>query len=286
MKQYLSEGLDYSLIDLDHSINSGQVFLWNKCRDNWYGVNGQDILRVNKGNFVTSHTGRDVDFFRKKDKMKKILTGLEKDQVLNNAIRRYLGLRIFRQDPFQCLVSFIVSSNSNIQKIKKCLEKLCMNFGTKIEFDGKKFYTFPTPEKLANLKEEDVRRCGIGYRSRFVMEAARKVSCNEIDFNYLKNCSYNEAKQIIKKIPGVGDKVADCTLLFSLEKLEAFPLDRWIIRTLQKYYPENFKIKTRTITEKQYDVLHDEIVEHFGRFAGYAQQFLFKWERDSYHKKW
>ena len=102
----------------------------------------------------------------------------------------------------------------------------------------------------------------------------------------MKKCDYQDAKEEICLIPGVGNKVADCVLLFSLNKLEAFPLDRWMIRILEKYYSDEFQLETKTITEKQYSILHEKIVNHFGPFAGYAQQFLFKMERENYQKKW
>ena len=102
----------------------------------------------------------------------------------------------------------------------------------------------------------------------------------------IKRGSFNEAKKEICQIPGVGNKVADCILLFSLNKLESFPLDRWMIRILEKYYANKFYLETKTITEKQYEILHEKIINHFGPFAGYAQQFLFKMERENYQKKW
>ena len=102
----------------------------------------------------------------------------------------------------------------------------------------------------------------------------------------MKSSGYLEAKRKIRIIPGIGNKVADCILLFSLDKLESFPLDRWMIRILEKYYSKKFQIDTKTITEKQYDILHEKIVDYFGPYAGYAQQFLFKMERENYQKKW
>ena len=102
----------------------------------------------------------------------------------------------------------------------------------------------------------------------------------------MKKSNYQNTKEEIRQIPGIGNKVADCIMLFSLNKLESFPLDRWMIRILEKYYFNEFQLETKTITEKQYDILHEKIVNHFGPFAGYAQQFLFKMERESYQKKW
>ena len=102
----------------------------------------------------------------------------------------------------------------------------------------------------------------------------------------MKNSSYQDAKEKLCQIPGIGNKVADCILLFSLNKLESFPLDRWMIRILEKYYSDKFQLETKSITQKQYEILHEKIVNHFGPYAGYAQQFLFKMERENYQKKW
>jgi len=195
-------------------------------------------------------------------------------------------LRILKQDPFQCLISFIVSSNSNIQKIKTSLENISKKFGEKIEFENQEFFLFPKPEKLSNASINEIRNCGVGYRDKFIKEAANMIFSKEIDFQSLKKSNYFETKKSICSIPGVGNKVADCIMLFSLNKLEAFPLDRWMIRILEKYYSNEFHLETKTITEKQYEMLHKKIVNYFGPYAGYAQQFLFKMERENYQKKW
>nr|WP_016940186.1 DNA glycosylase [Candidatus Nitrosopumilus sediminis] len=271
---------------MDSSINSGQVFLWKKNNANWYGVNGQDILKITNSGDIKSYQNDKTDFFRKKDNIEKIIKSISKDDVTKKAIKQYPGLRVFEQDPFQCLISFIVSSNSNIQKIKNSLEKMSKRFGIKTEFDDQEFFLFPKPEKLAKASINEIKSCGVGYRANFIKEAANRTALKKIDFEYLKKCSYQEAKKEICQIPGVGNKVADCIMLFSLNKLESFPLDRWMIRILEKYYSDKFQLETKTITEKQYGILHEKIVNHFGPFAGYAQQFLFKMERENYQKKW
>ena len=273
-------------INVENSINSGQVFLWRKNKDIWYGVNGQDILKISKTGTVKSYQNTKTDFFRRKDNIEKIIKSISKDEITKKAVKQYLGLRILEQDPFQCLISFIVSSNSNIQKIKSSLENISKKFGDKVEFENQEFFLFPKPEKLANASIDKIKSCGVGYRARFIKEAAKMAVHGQIDFEYLKKCSYQEAKKEICQIPGVGNKVADCILLFSLNKLESFPLDRWMIRILEKYYSDKFHLETKTITEKQYELLHEKIVNHFGPFAGYAQQFLFKMERENYQKKW
>jgi len=278
--------IDYSIINLENTINSGQVFLWTKQKEFWYGINGQDILKINNLGKITSYSKKKYDFFRNIDDMEEIIKSISKDKTTKMAVKKYLGLRLIRQDPFQCFISFIVSSNSNIQKIKSSLEKISIKFGKKIQFDNKEFYMFPEPKKIANATIQEIQNCGVGYRAKFIIDAAKMVESRQIDFDQLKKSNYQNAKETILTVPGIGNKVADCILLFSLDKLEAFPLDRWMIRILKKYYLGKFELETKSITEKQYNTLHEKIVKHFGPYAGYAQQFLFKMERENYQKKW
>jgi len=273
-------------INVENSIYSGQVFLWKQIDNFWYGVNGEDILRIDKDGNVKSFQNSKIDFLRKNDNIDDIIKSISKDNTVRKAVKQYPGLRILRQDPFQCLISFIISSNSNIQKIKMSLEKLSTKFGIRVEYDNEEFYLFPRAEKLAKASIDEIISCGVGYRAKFIKEASKMIVAEKINFEYLKNCNYQETKEIIRTIPGVGNKVADCVMLFSLEKLESFPLDRWMIRILEEYYSNEFQINTKTITEKQYDHLHQKIVNHFGPYAGYSQQFLFKMERENFQKKW
>ncbi len=274
------------IINVENTINSGQVFLWKRNKGNWYGVDGQDILKVSESGTVKSYQNVKTDFFRKRDDVNEIIKSISKDRVTKKAVKQYLGLRILEQDPFQCMISFIVSSNSNIQKIKNSLEKISRKFGDKIEFEDQEFFLFPKPEKLAKASINEIKSCGVGYRSKFIKDAANMMALKKIDFKTLKKTDYQNAKKEICLIPGIGNKVADCILLFSLNKLEAFPLDRWMIRILERYYSDKFQLETKTITEKQYEILHEKIVNYFGPYAGYAQQFLFKMERENHQKKW
>ena len=273
-------------IDIDNSINSGQVFLWEKDGINWYGINGQDILKINQNGAIKSILNLKINFFRKNDNIQEIIRSISKDKTVKKAVKEYEGLRIFKQEPFQCMISFIISSNSNIQKIKNSLEKITKKFGIKVTIQNKEFFLFPKPEKLANASIEEIKTCGVGYRAPFIKQASKMIILKKINFEYLEKCNYEEAKKNICLIPGIGNKVADCILLFSLNKLEAFPLDTWMIKILEKYYSNEFKIETKTITTKQYDILHEKIVNYFGPYCGYAQQFLFKMEREKYDKKW
>ena len=273
-------------IDLDSSINSGQVFLWKKIGSEWYGIHGNNVLIFDKNTVFEKSDELSFNFLRLDDDFEKILQSLKKDKIVNKALNLYPGLRLFRQDPYQCLISFLVSSNSNIQKIQSCLHNLCNRFGEGKKVNNIDFFLFPKPDVLAKATISEIQKCGLGYRSKSVKNASILVKNEEIDFESLKEIDYYAAKKKLKEIAGVGNKVADCILLFSLEKLEAFPLDRWMLRVLQKYYAEKFHISTKTITEKTYENLHHDIVEHFGCYAGYAQQFLFKMERELNKKKW
>ena len=273
-------------IDVDNSINSGQVFLWQKSEENWYGIDGQNILKINQSGKIKSISNKKTDFFRKNDDIQSIIKSISKDKTIKKAVKEYEGLRIFNQDPFQCMISFIISSNSNIQKIKNSLEKISKKFGTKVIIQNKEFFLFPKPENIAKASINEIKACGVGYRAPFIKDAAKMVTLKKVNFEYLKNSDYNETKRNLRLIPGVGNKVADCIMLFSLNKLDAFPLDTWMIKILEKYYSNEFQIKTKTITEKQYEILHKKIVDYFGPYCGYAQQFLFKMERENYEKKW
>ena len=275
---------NHTRIDVDSSINSGQVFLWKKIEKNWFGINGQDVLKIDESGNVNQYENVEIDFFRNRDDIKKIIKSISRDATTKQSIIKYPGLRIIDQDPFQCLISFIVSSNSNIQKIKKNLENITIKFGRKIKFENREFFLFPSPKQIACASINEIFDCGVGYRAKYVKNAAEMMYSKEIKLEELRKASYEEAKIQLKNIPGVGNKVADCILLFSLDKLEAFPLDTWTIRILQKY--QKFEFDTKTITDKQYEKIHKKITNHFGPYAGYSQQFLFKMEREKHQKNW
>ena len=286
MKQSVSNLSGNFKVNFDYSINSGQVFLWKKIDTKWYGVDGKRILVLENAQKFKKNMKYEADFFRLDDNFEKISNDLKNDNYVRNALKMFPGLRLIRQNPFQCYISFIVSSNSNIPNIKSRLQNLCKTFGRRKIVDGREFFLFPEPSDLANASVLDIKKCGLGYRAKAVKTASLFVVDRKIDFDFLKKIDYHTAKEELTKVFGIGNKVADCILLFSLEKLEAFPLDRWMLRILQKYYSKEFQISTKTLTEKTYDQLHENIVEYFGSYAGYAQQFLFKMERDIYKKKW
>ncbi|HEX5458190.1 MAG TPA: DNA glycosylase [Candidatus Nitrosotalea sp.] len=274
-------------IDIENTINSGQVFLWNKIGEQWVGIDGQDILILSQSPFDARSSGNIDNFLRTDDNLEKILLNIAKDKIVQRAVKQSPGLRLIRQDPFQCYISFICSSNSSIQNIKSMLENLCKKFGSKQEFEGYTLSTFPKADILADATMKDLIDCKLGFRAKYVKEAAQAVKSGKIDFEWLKKTDYRTALESLKEILGIGNKVADCIALFALDKMEAFPIDRWTQRILLKYYKKNFEdVTEKPVTEKKYEKIHEGIVKHFGPYAGYSQQFLFKMERDLNKKNW
>lgn len=272
-------------IDLDASINSGQVFLWTKCDHIWYGVNGQDIIKMSAESPACPASQAAYDFFRMSDDYSSILDGLSScDDTIRYAIERYRGLRLLRQDPFQCLITFIASSNSSIPNIRRSLQRLCSEFGRRLDLDGQEYVLFPEAQALARADAGEIRRCGLGYRAKYVQAAANMVYDGTLDLRRLRSSGYDATREALLETPGVGDKVADCVMLFSLEKLDAFPLDRWMGRVISRYYPE--MAPGGHLTPRIYTRMHNSLAEYFGPNAGYAQQFLFKMQRDEVHSTW
>ena len=177
--------------------------------------------------------------------------------VLKEASAYAPGIRILRQDPWEALCTFIISQNNNIKRIKGIVERLCENFGEKLS-QGE--YTFPTAEKLSKLSVDDLAPIRAGFRNKYIIDGAQKVNSGEVNLNICYDLPYDEARQELMKIKGVGTKVADCTLLFGFHRIEAFPLDVWMKRAMEKLFP--------TMSPKD-----------FGEYAGIAQQYIFHYSR-------
>ena len=291
-------------ISVDDTINSGQVFLWEReegapaaaapCR--WTGIDGQAVVRLRCGAAggrgaapaaSSSVRGRAASLLRSGDDMRRILGSICEDGPVRAAVARYPGLRLLRQDPFQCLVSFVASSNSSIRNIRSSLRRMCARYGREARFGGAAYRLFPTPEALAGAGDAGLAACSLGYRAGYVRAAAEAVASGRLDLDRLRRrAGYGEAMDALLGLPGVGRKVADCVLLFSLDKLEAFPIDRWTTRALGRLYPGAFPAGGASLTPRRYERMHGEIVGRFGPYAGYAQQFLFKAERDGAGGRW
>ena len=268
--------------DLAASLESGQAHRWRREGD-WYSG-------VVRGNFIKiRQTRRGAEFlsqplpeasmapllqsyFRLDDDINAVYTEIRRDQRVADMVARYPGLRVLRQEPWECLVAFICSSTSNIPRIHRVMENMADHYGTAIALDGQVRHAFPAPQRLAQASESDLRRLGLGFRAPYVAEAAYQVSEGRLDLDYLARAPYSEAKARLMECPGIGPKIADCVAVFSLDKLEAFPIDVWVRRALGEWYFPGQK----TPPDR---VLLDWAQEHFGHYAGYAQQYLFHGRR-------
>jgi N-glycosylase/DNA lyase len=275
------------------SINSGQVFLWEKRGDSWYGIYGDHIVKLAQVNGQPEFSSFpelkscEQKMFRLGDDFGKIRAEVSHDPFVRKLVKVYPGLRLMRQDPHQCMFSFVCASNTNIPMIRRMLYSLTRKFGTSVQVDGKEFFTFPSATCINMATVDELRACGLGYRAKAVKAVAESITSGKLNFDALKNMSYTEAKQELLQVYGIGNKIADCILLFSLEKLDAFPIDVWIARALANQYrwlhKKQFGDK---ITAHQYELLSCSIREYFGRYAGYAQQYIYYHMRQNAGKKW
>ncbi len=272
-------------------INSGQEFLWERIGDTWYGIHGSSVVKfcisepLKLESFPKSISARDI--FRLDDDVSAIFEEISKDPLMKNLLELYPGLRLMRQDPEQCLFSFLCASNTNIPMIRRMLKSLCNRFGEQVWLDGHKFHTFPSAKVLDCVSEARLREAGLGYRAKMVKLAAREIVQGALDLESLKKVSYDKAREQLLHVHGVGPKIADCVLLFSLEKSEAFPIDVWITRALANHYEWLYKKKIGDkLTSRQYEDLSDEMRRYFGKHAGYAQQYLYYHLRQKAGKKW
>jgi len=276
--------------DLDFSLCCGQVFRWKKVNGWWYGVVGEKVVKVCQCGSELQFENVNVEFvqtyFGLTDDLAQISQCIGKDNYVKKALQRFEGLRIVRQLPWECLISFICATYKSIAAIELMLKKLSVKFGEKRVFDGMDFYTFPTVERLANSNENGLQECGLGYRAKYVQASAKKIVDQNINLEDLKNLPYLEARKKLLDFSGVGLKVADCVLLFSLRKLEAFPVDVWVKRVILNHYadqlPELFvkKLQSHTsLTNGEYQKIGDFARTYFGAYAGYAQEYLFHYER-------
>jgi len=257
--------------NLSHTLDSGQFFCY-MFEDGWYWlVTRGKAFRVQQdgsnlrfegasARFVRHFFGLDEDYAR-------IKRELSKDPALATAIRKYPGLRILKQDPWECTIGFLCSQFSNIKKIKLNMECIAQRFGRKVVFKGRKFYTFPKPGEINDLAK--LKKCAVGFRAKYIIGVNKQVS--DAWFAKLRKLSYEKAKEKLVELPGIGEKVADCILLFSLGFTESFPVDVWMERVVREMYLNGKKIQLRKMGAWGRD--------KWGKLAGYAQQYLYHWRR-------
>jgi len=283
----LDESCPFSL---DISLCCGQAFRWNKRGEWWYGIVRGKPFKIRQVEGGLEFENVDLDFvkayFGLNDDLPKIFSLICRDKHIKSAIKALNGLRILRQEPWECLISYICATYKNISAIKQMLQSLSKKFGVNSAFDGYDFYAFPTPERLACANISQVKECGLGYRTEYVLETAKTVHEREFDFERLRRMPLEGVKKELFGFKGVGLKVADCVALFSLGKLGAFPVDIWVRRAILKHYSDCFpkefveKISKRNqLTNADYEKLNSFGREYFGDYAGYAQEYLYHFER-------
>lgn len=266
---------------MPHIFECGQAFRWNPDSRGYVGIVGNKVVRADyheEGQILVldnctleeynNHWKHYFDLDRDYGKVKEELST---DKIMKEAIQYGWGIRILNQDPWETLISFIISANNNLKRIKNIIEKLSIKFGKEVSWEGSSYYTFPTPESLANAEEEELRECGCGYRGPYIKKTARMVADGLISPYHLKELPYQEAHKELLRFTGVGDKVADCILLFSMEKTEAFPVDVWVKRVMEYFYAD------QEISAKQ---IKSIAKERFGKYPGLAQQYLFYYARE------
>ena len=211
-------------------------------------------------------------YFRMDDDISNIYREISADERVSQMVNLYQGLRLLRLDPWECLIAFICSANSNLSRIHQVMENMANHFGEPIQLADTVRNSFPRPQQLVEAGEIGLRRLGLGFRAPYVDQATRRVLEGTLDLELLIKLPYEEAKASLMECKGIGPKIADCVLVFSLEKLEAFPIDVWVRRALGEWYFPNQKIPPDK------DLL-EWAHEYFGPYAGYAQQYLFHGRR-------
>lgn len=281
--------IDTSLesFNLIHIFECGQCFRWEKQEDESYtGVIKDTVLNVNiidgkvhlKGvtlmdnieEYLNEYFDLNTDYSKYKDKLLKV------DEYLERSINFGYGIRILKQDLWETIISFIISANNNIPRIKKIINAISKEFGNKVIFENKEYYTFPSVEQLSRASVQDLRNLGLGFRDKRVFNTTQMILNKEVDLEkIIKSEDTEKMKNELLKLDGVGEKVADCVLLFALKRRDAFPVDVWVRRVMNDLYihSENEdkldKVMIRKIAE-----------EKFGDISGIAQQYLFYWRRE------
>ncbi len=267
--------------NLDLSVSCGQSFRWRKIGEFWYAPVGEAVWKVKQEGDVLLYEGASeadlIRYFGLDVPLDDILADVDRDDLIHSAVSSCRGLRLHRQPTFECLISYICATCANIPGIQMRIENLAKTYGRPLEMDGMTFYTFPNPKDLACESPENIRLCKVGYRDKYICGASAYAAENPNWADEIFSMDYKDAKHKLMSLPGVGPKVADCVLLFAFEKYEAVPIDVWMERIFRTRYIGSEK-------KLSYEKAAGYAREHFGKYAGYAQEYLFA-EREFIAKK-
>ncbi len=279
-------------LSLESTLRCGQAFRWRKTGEWWYGSHGLGsmAMREIEGGVEVRGLGGELTageasrFLGLSLPLAEAQRRLASDRWVSSAMALYPGLRLLRQDPWECLVHFICSQLSNIPKIELCAERVARNWGTIHQWpEGVEVATLPTAARLAEVSEAELRGCALGYRAPYLRETALALQSSGLLLESLRSSSYGSALESLLTLPGVGRKVADCVALFSLDQPEAFPVDVWVRRAMRDYYPRSLRTYLPEWEEREGQALsgreHQAILrfawDRWGKLAGLAQQYLF-----------
>lgn len=259
-------------IDVEKTFECGQCFRWDRQSDGAYiGVAMGYPARVeviDNSVYITSDAPDELwhRYFDMDTDYDAAAMGFA-GEYLERCCEFGKGIRILRQEPWEALCSFIISQCNNITRIKGIVDRLCTSFGEETVFEGRTYYSFPSAATLANLTTDDLAPLRCGYRAEYIINAAKSVKNGEVDLSALCDCDYRVAIKELRKLYGVGEKVANCVVLFGLGHMEAFPVDVWMKRALSEHFPPNFDPET------------------LGEYAGLAQQYIFYYARSGEGKE-
>mgnify|MGYP000176688103 FL=1 len=274
--------------ELTDIFDCGQCFRWNKQEDGSYtGIFRKNVINVQKQKNTIIFKGicdgeiKEIveDYFDLKRNYEEIKNKLSQiDENVKTSIEYGQGIRILNQDLWEMIISYIISANNNIPRIKGIIERLSKTYGQEIEWNGEKYYTFPTPEELKDVTVEDYRKLGTGFRDIRLYETVHMILDKKVNLEEMQNNSNTlEVREQLLTLSGVGPKVADCILLFStLKRFEVFPIDVWVRRVMNELYIKN-EDETKVNKKEIEKLAHAK----FGNLAGIAQQYLFYWKREA-----
>jgi N-glycosylase/DNA lyase len=263
--------------NLDVTLSCGQVFRWEKNGDLWTGVSAGRMIGIRQSGREIEYSGCDEEYleylFHLDFDLESAIGSFSTDEHIGEAVERYRGLRVMRQDPWECLLSYLCAQNTGIPNIKRMLGNMAVMNGKKIASGGQEAYAFPWADDLSRCCDSDLKGCSTGYRSGYICRTSSVIAEDPGWSDRIRSLDYKGARKEIMKYPGVGRKVADCILLFGFQFYESFPVDVWIRRIMNDLYGTGNP--AGPLSERDYDRIADFGREHFGNYAGYAQEYLF-----------
>jgi len=265
--------------NLDTTLACGQVFRWDRTSDGWwYGVVGNRVIKIRQDADRLTYTGVSASFIRRYFSLDMdlaaVLASIDNDPFIHACIRKHRGLRLVRQPPWECTVSYICSTNSNIPTIRRRIASIAGRCGSVVEFEGNVYHAFPEPSAISCVGHDGLTECRLGYRQPYVSGTSGLVTDEKAWERRIRKIPYEEARRELMKLHGVGPKAADCILLFAFQKYEAFPVDVWIRRIMQEHYLPELKTGA-PLTGREYDMIRRFAREYFGEYCGWAQEYLY-----------